>query len=65
MRDFREDFPILNQEINGNKIIYLDCAATSQRPEQVLSAVIRYDHEANGNPHRGSHALSMRATEAF
>ncbi|HSR05187.1 MAG TPA: cysteine desulfurase [Proteiniclasticum sp.] len=65
LRDFREDFPILNQEINGKKIIYLDCAATAQRPEQVLNAVIRYDHEANGNPHRGSHALSMRATEAF
>lgn len=65
LRDFREDFPILNQEVNGRKIIYLDSAATSQRPQQVLDAVMKYDHEANGNPHRGSHALSMRATEAF
>ncbi len=65
MRNFREDFPILNEEVNGRKIIYLDSAATSQRPDQVLEAVLKYDHEANGNPHRGSHTLSMRATEAF
>lgn len=65
MRNFREDFPILNEEVNGRKIIYFDSAATSQRPNQVLEAVLKYDHEANGNPHRGSHTLSMRATEAF
>ncbi|HCW73061.1 MAG TPA: cysteine desulfurase, partial [Clostridiaceae bacterium] len=65
LRNFREDFPILNEEVNGRKIIYLDSAATSQRPDQVLEAVLKYDHEANGNPHRGSHTLSMRATEAF
>jgi len=65
LRNFREDFPILNEEVNGRKIIYFDSAATSQRPNQVLEAVLKYDHEANGNPHRGSHTLSMRATEAF
>lgn len=65
MRNFREDFPILNEEVRGNKLIYLDSAATSQRPLQVLEAVMKYDKEENGNPHRGSHTLSLRATEAF
>lgn len=65
MRDFREDFPILNEEVRGQKLIYLDSAATSQRPLKVLEAVMKYDKEENGNPHRGSHTLSLRATEAF
>ena len=65
MRNFREDFPILNEEVRGQKLIYLDSAATSQRPLQVLEAVMKYDKEENGNPHRGSHTLSLRATEAF
>lgn len=65
MREYRDDFPILNEEAHGRKIIYLDSAATSQRPNQVLEAVMKYDKEANGNPHRGSHTLSIRATEAF
>lgn len=65
MRNFREDFPILNEEVRGQKLIYLDSAATSQRPLKVLEAVMKYDKEENGNPHRGSHTLSMRATEAF
>lgn len=62
MRNFREDFPILNEEVRGQKLIYLDSAATSQRPLQVLEAVMKYDKEENGNPHRGSHTLSLRAT---
>lgn len=65
MKNIKDDFPILNQTINGKRLVYLDNAATTQRPDQVLDAVLKYDREANGNPHRGSHTLSIRATEAF
>ncbi len=65
LKNIRDDFPILNQEINGHKLVYLDSAATSQRPNQVLDAVADYIRKDNGNPHRGSHILSIRATEAF
>lgn len=65
LKNIKDDFPILNQTINGKRLVYLDNAATTQRPDQVLDAVLKYDREANGNPHRGSHTLSIRATEAF
>lgn len=65
MKNYREDFPILDLQVKGKKIIYLDSAATSQRPRAVLEAVEKYVQEENGNPHRGSHTLSLRATEAF
>lgn len=65
MKNYREDFPILDLHVKGKKIIYLDSAATSQRPRAVLEAVEKYVQEENGNPHRGSHTLSLRATEAF
>lgn len=65
LREVRGDFPILDQEIQGRKLVYLDSAATSQRPLQVQEAVRQYDNRDNGNPHRGSHTLSLRATEAF
>lgn len=65
MKNIKDEFPILNQTINGKRLVYLDNAATTQRPDQVLDAVLKYDREANGNPHRGSHTLSIRATEAF
>ena len=65
LKNIKDEFPILNQTINGKRLVYLDNAATTQRPDQVLDAVLKYDREANGNPHRGSHTLSIRATEAF
>jgi cysteine desulfurase / selenocysteine lyase len=61
----RRDFPILTQEVNGRPIAYLDNAATSQKPLQVLDALDRYYREGNANVHRGMHELSRRATTAY
>ena len=61
----RADFPILHQEINGRPLIYLDNAATTQKPEAVIGAVENYYRRINSNVHRGAHALSDRATSAF
>lgn len=61
----REDFPILQQSINGHPLVYLDSAATSQKPKSVLSALSRYYEEDNANVHRGVHTLGSRATEAY
>lgn len=59
----RKDFPILSG--GRRRIVYLDSAATSQKPRQVLEAVDRYYREANANPHRGVYELSQKATEAY
>src|ERR1700759_4492941 len=61
----REDFPILNQSVHGHPLIYFDNAASSQKPRAVLDAVRRYYEHDNANVHRGLHALSSRATEAY
>lgn len=61
----RDDFPILQQTINGKPLVYLDNAATSQKPQQVLKAWRNYYEQDNANVHRGAHTLSTRATEAF
>jgi len=61
----RADFPILDQEVNGRPLAYLDNAATSQKPRAVIEAVARYYGEDNANVHRGLHALSERATQAY
>lgn len=61
----RADFPILHQAVNGHPLIYLDSAATSQKPEAVLEALMRYYGHDNANVHRGVHALSARATDAY
>jgi cysteine desulfurase / selenocysteine lyase len=60
----RRDFPILDQTIHGKKLVYLDNAATSQKPRAVIDAIVRYYEHYNSNVHRGVHTLSMRATEA-
>ncbi|MFC4776342.1 cysteine desulfurase [Paenibacillus sp. GCM10023252] len=61
----REQFPILNQEINGHPLVYLDSAATSQKPRSVLDAMKRYYELDNANVHRGVHTLGSRATDAY
>lgn len=61
----RRDFPILNQDINGNPLAYLDNAASSQKPVQVIEAVDAYYRLDNANVHRGVHKLSQRATDAY
>jgi len=61
----RADFPILHQEVNGHPLVYLDNAATTQKPEQVIAAIANYYRRDNANVHRGAHALSDRATAAF
>ncbi len=63
--DTRPDFPILDQQVNGRPLIYLDNGATSQKPRQVLAALDAYYQRDNANVHRGLHTLSMRATDAF
>ncbi len=61
----RRDFPILTERVNGHPLVYLDSAATSQKPEAVLDAVLDYYRSANANVHRGVHALAERATDIF
>jgi cysteine desulfurase/selenocysteine lyase len=61
----RKDFPILERTINGRPLVYLDSAASSQRPLPVLRAVEEYETHTHANVHRGVHALSQAATEAF
>ncbi len=61
----RRDFPILSRVVRGRALVYLDSAATSQKPRQVLDAVRRYDEEANANAHRGVHALAEEATRLY
>ena len=59
-----KDFPILAADENGNRLVYLDSAATTQHPTQVLDAVTNYYKHDNANPHRGVYDLAMRATDA-
>ncbi|MEO0948195.1 MAG: SufS family cysteine desulfurase [Cyanobacteria bacterium J06641_5] len=61
----RADFPLLQQEINGQPLIYFDNAATSQKPTAVLEALQNYYRQDNANVHRGAHTLSGRATDAY
>lgn len=63
--EIRNDFPILQQEINGHPLVYLDSAATSQKPRPVIEVLKRYYETDNSNVHRGVHTLGSRATEAY
>ena len=61
----RPDFPLLEQVLQGQPLVYMDHAATSQKPRQVIDALVEYYRCHNANVHRGAHTLSARATEAF
>ncbi len=61
----RRDFPILERQVNGKQLVYLDSAATSQKPRQVIEALTRYYSDTNANIHRGIHALAEEATAAY
>lgn len=61
----RNDFPILHRKVNGSPLVYLDNAATSQTPQQVIDVIADYYARYNANIHRGVHALSQEATDAY
>jgi cysteine desulfurases, SufS subfamily len=61
----REDFPILTRTVNGKPLVYLDNGATTQKPNQVIDAIVNYYTQLNSNVHRGVHHLSQIATDAF
>ena len=61
----RKDFPILQREVNGKPLVYLDNAATSQTPQQVIDVIVDYYQNYNANIHRGVHALSQQATDKY
>lgn len=63
--NFLEDFPILKSHENGERLVYLDSAATTQKPKQVIKAIKNYYKNINANPHRGAYKLSIEATKAY
>lgn len=63
--EIREDFPYLDEKKVGKRIIYLDNAATSQKPKPVIDSIFDYYSYENGNPHRGAHYLSIKSTEIY
>ena len=65
IQEIRSQFPILDQEVNGKPLVYLDSSATSQKPIQVIETVEKYYREINSNVHRGVHTLGTRATDAY
>ncbi|NMD69000.1 cysteine desulfurase [Bacillus sp. DNRA2] len=64
-QEIRKLFPILHQDVNGSPLVYLDSAATSQKPVQVIEEINRYYREYNSNVHRGVHTLGTRATDGY
>ena len=61
----RKDFPVLSQSVYGKPLVYLDNAATSQKPKSVMDALVKYYSEYNANIHRGVHFLSQTASQAY
>ncbi len=65
VQKIREDFPILQRKVNGYPLVYLDNAATTQKPQVVIDSIVDYYSNYNANIHRGVHSLSQEATDAF
>lgn len=65
VQKIREDFPILKRKVNGHPLVYLDNAATSQKPQAVIDCIVDYYSNYNANIHRGVHTLSQEATDAY
>ena len=65
IQKIRNDFPILSRKVNGYPLVYLDNAATSQKPQQVIDCIVDYYSNYNANIHRGVHTLSQEATDAY
>ncbi|NNF63406.1 MAG: cysteine desulfurase [Acidimicrobiia bacterium] len=65
LRHLRQDFPILDRTVNGKRLVYLDSAATTQKPRSVIEAIDHYYRTSNANVHRGAYTLSVEATEAY
>jgi cysteine desulfurase / selenocysteine lyase len=65
VEELRKDFPILHQEVNGKPLVYFDNGASSQKPQQVIDAIVKYYSQYNANIHRGVHHLSQVATSAY
>lgn len=65
IKKIRQDFPILNRQVNGKPLVYFDNAATSQTPQQVIDVIVDYYSNYNANIHRGVHTLSQEATDKY
>ncbi len=65
IKNIRKDFPILSRQVNGKPLVYLDNAATSQTPQQVIDCIVDYYSNYNANIHRGVHTLSQEATDKY
>lgn len=65
VQKIRGEFPVLHQQVNGKPLIYLDNAATSQKPKRVIEKLVQYYEQDNANIHRGIHTLAERATKAY
>src|SRR5687768_2630288 len=65
INSIRKQFPILHQQVNGKDLVYLDNAATNQKPQVVIDALVSYYTGYNANIHRGIHTLAEKATKAF
>ena len=65
MYQVRSDFPVLQQQVNGKPLVWLDNAATTQKPQCVIDALKHYYENDNSNVHRGAHTLAARATDGY
>ena len=65
INDIRSQFPILDTEVHGHRLVYFDNAATTQKPQSVIDALADYYSHLNANIHRGAHHLAAEATERY